>query len=124
VGSLTVDSLIDSLLFALAMKGLSIGIVVGIAQCCVLWRRVRWPFAWFPATTIASALGWKAGVWAGMGLGFEPFWVGGAVLGLVSTALSTPVLLWMARHPKVQTPVPRPLEEPPAVGQSTTSEEQ
>jgi hypothetical protein len=123
VATLTVDSLVDALFFALSMKGLSIGIAVGIAQCCLLWRRVRWWFAWFPATAMAIALGWKAGFWAGMAARFEPFCVGGAVFGLVSTALPVPLLLWMLRHLKVRTPVPQSLEQPAAVG-SRTSEEQ
>jgi hypothetical protein len=124
VGSVTVDSLIDSFIRALVMHGVSIGIAAGIAQSCLLRGRVRWPFAWFPATLIASSLGWKAGVSAAMNLGFVPFWTGGAVLGVVSTGVSAPVLLWMLHHPKLQTPEPQPAEESPAVTQISAPEDQ
>jgi hypothetical protein len=82
------------------------GTLSGLTQSCFLWRRVLRPALWALSTLVASTVGWLAPGYVSSWFHFSvssmsvAFFVGGAIIGAVIGAASTPQLLAMLRHPE------------------------
>ena len=82
------------------------GALAGLAQSCLLWKRVSQPALWAPSIIAGSTLGLVAvqyaasSVNAGGGGMDVQILTAGAAMGVVIGAASTPQLLTMLRHPE------------------------